>query len=168
MPLYLDKERGQHIVMDWYPNAIRSVWMPSTMDAVMSALSKKKIGCHFCHNIILQRAGTIALQLGAGALQDYFSSKSDANDYFIKIIVDSYVTTTLHEFRSQRRKSKRLKRQVPTARKRWVAKRDRRHQEEAYLGSQEFPYELRRSCEEFYSALKMEWGFSPTKLFLMK
>jgi hypothetical protein len=45
----------------------------------------------------LQRARTIALQLGAGALQDYFSSKSDANDYFIKIIMDSYVTTTLHE-----------------------------------------------------------------------
>ncbi len=66
--------------MDWYPNAIRSVWMPSTMCVVMLALRKNKIGCHFCHNIILQRVGTIALQLGAGALQDYFVSESDAND----------------------------------------------------------------------------------------
>ncbi len=54
--------------------------MPSTMDVVMLALRKKKIRCHFCHNIILQRVGTIALQLGAGALQDYFVSESDAND----------------------------------------------------------------------------------------
>jgi hypothetical protein len=54
------------------------------------------------------------------------------------------------------------------ARKRLVAKRDQWHQEKAYLGSQEFPYELRRSCKEFYSALKMEWVFSHTKLFLMK
>jgi hypothetical protein len=47
MPLYLDKEIGQHLVMDWYPNAIRSVWMPSTMDAIMSALSRKKMDATF-------------------------------------------------------------------------------------------------------------------------
>jgi hypothetical protein len=82
--------------------------------------------------------------------------------------MDSYVTTTLYEFRFQSRRSKRLKQQVPTTRRRWLAKRDRWCQEEAYCGSQEFLFELRRSCEEFYSALKMKWGFNPRKLFLMK
>ncbi len=86
------------------------------------SIEKKQIGCHFCHGIILWKAGTIALQLSANSLQDYFASKSDANDYFIKEIVDSYIITTLHEFRTHRKKFRRLKRKVPAARRRWIAK----------------------------------------------
>ena len=168
MPLYLDKVRGECIVRNWYPDALRCVWTPSTMDAVMDALRKKQIGCRFCHNIILQEVGTTAILVGAVALHDRFASQLDANNYFINTIVECYVTTTLHEFRNHRKKWKRLKRKVPSARRRWIAKRDERRQAEAYLGVQLFSYELRRACEEFYSALRIEWGFSPGKLFLMK
>jgi hypothetical protein len=48
LPLYLDKERGQFIIQTWYPNAVTSVWVPSTMNAVISALQKKnKLGALF-------------------------------------------------------------------------------------------------------------------------
>jgi hypothetical protein len=83
-------------------------------------------------------------------------------------MVESYVTTILHEFRCNRRKCNQLKRKVPAARRRWIAKHDEWHRAEAYLGIQPFSYELRRAREEFYSAIRTEWGFSPRKLFLMK
>ena len=167
MPLYLDKDQGQYVVKDWYPNAVTSIWVPCTMDAVMQSLRKKVIGCHCCHHILLQNIGAIALQHGALTLRDHFSSESHANDYFITVIIDAYLTTILHEFKNPR-KSRRLKRKIPTARRKWLVKRDLRRQAEAYLGPQPFPYELRRSCEEFYLALRKEWGFSPKKLLLMK
>jgi hypothetical protein len=75
--LYLDKERGQQIVRDWYPITVSSVWMPSTMDAVTFALEKKQV---ICHIIILQKARTFALN-GSYTLQHYFTSESNANDY---------------------------------------------------------------------------------------
>jgi hypothetical protein len=168
MPLYLDKARGPLIIQTWYPNALASIWVPSTMSAVMAALRNKSIGCHFCHDMILRQAGIIALKDDGRALQNQFASQADANDYFIQVVVTNYVTTTLHDFRNQRRKWERLKRKVPSARRKWIKKRDERRQAEAYLGISPFAYELRRACEEFYSALKNEWGFSPIKLFLMK
>ena len=72
MPLYLDKNRGQYIVKDWYPNAVTSIWVPSTMNAVMQSLRRKEIGCHCCHHILLQNAGAIALKLGALTFWDHF------------------------------------------------------------------------------------------------
>jgi hypothetical protein len=91
-------------VQNWYPDALRLVLTPSAMDAVMEALRRKHIGCHFCHNIILQKVGAIVIQFGAVELHDQFSSQLDANDYFINAIVESYATTTLHEFRCNKRK----------------------------------------------------------------
>jgi hypothetical protein len=137
------------------------------MNAAMQSLRRKEIGCHCCHHILLQNAGAIALKLGALTLRDRFTPESDANDYFIKVIIDSYLTTILYEIKSQR-KSRRLKQKIPAARRKWLVKRDQRQRTEAYLGSQPFPYELRRACEEFYIALRNEWVFSPTKLLLMK
>ncbi len=83
MPLYLNKQRGEVIVQNWYLDALRSVWTLSTMDAVMEALRKKHIGCCFCHSIILLKVGAISIQFGAVALHDRFSSQRDAMDYFI-------------------------------------------------------------------------------------
>jgi hypothetical protein len=103
--------------------------------------------------------------IGTVALHDRFSSQWDAMDYFINAIVESYVTTILHEFRCKRRKCDKLKRMVPAARRRWIAKHDEQHQAEAYLGVQPFSYELRQACEEFYCAIRTEWSFSPRKLF---
>ncbi len=139
MSLYLDKARGPLIIQTWYPNR--------------------------CY---LRQAGIIALKDDGRALQNQFASQADANDYFIQVVVTNYVTTTLHDFWNQRRKWERLKRKVPSARRKWMKKRDERRQAEAYLGISPFAYELRQACEEFYSALKNEWGFSPIKLFLMK
>jgi hypothetical protein len=93
----------------------------------------------------------MAVTVGADTLHDQFSSQLDANNYFIKVIVE-YATTTLHEFKNKRKKCKRLKRMVPAARRRWIAKYDAQRKAEAYLVVPSF-LELRRSCEEFYSAL---------------
>jgi hypothetical protein len=115
MPLYLGKGRGQYVVKDWYPNAVTSDWVPSTMDAVMQSSRKKEIGCHCCHHILLQNAGAITLQLGALTLRDHFTSESNANNYFIKVRIDAYLPAKLHEFKSQR-KSRRLKWKIPATR----------------------------------------------------
>ncbi len=99
LPLYLDKERGQCIIETWYPNAITSVWIPSTMNAVISALKNKQIGCRFCHQLILNEAGAIALRDGAETLQGRFLSEDDTNDYFILVVIDGYLLIALHGFR---------------------------------------------------------------------
>ena len=165
LPLYLDKERGQFIIQTWYPNAVTSVWVPSTMNAVLSALKNKQVGCHFCHQFILKEAGAIALRDGA---QGRFSSVDEANDYFILVVIKGYLVTALHGFRNNKRKLAKLKRKVPAATRRWKISRDDRRQKEAYLGSKSFPYELSRCCQEFYHCLKKEWGFAPEKILLMK
>jgi hypothetical protein len=64
LPLYLDKERGQYIIQTWYLDAVTSVLVPTTMNALISALKNKQIGCHFCHQLILNEAGAIALRDG--------------------------------------------------------------------------------------------------------
>ena len=168
LPLYLDKERGQLIVETWYSNSLTSIWLPSTMSSVMAALRHKSISCHFCHQIILREAGTIALRHGAHALQCLFTSEVDANDYFILSVIDAYVMTALHGFKNNRKKLSKLKRKIPEAKRQWKIKQHARRYREIYLGSQPFSYELRRSCEEFYSVLKKDWGITPERLFLMK
>jgi hypothetical protein len=165
LPLYLDKERGHAIIQTWYPNALTSVWVPSTMNAVISALKNKQVGCPFCHHFILSEAGAIALRDGA---QGRFSSVDEANDYFILVIVRRYLVTTLHGFRNNKRRLAKLKRKVSAAKRQWKISRDDRRQKEAYLGATTFPYELNRSCQEFYHCLKKEWGFAPDKFLLMK
>ena len=92
----------------------------------------------------------------------------DANDYFIDVIINSYLMTALHAFRSNARKVARLKRKTWQAKLQWMRKRDLRRVNELYLGVQPFSYELRRCCEEFYKQLKKAWGFTPVKLLLMK
>ena len=113
MPPYLDKVRGQLIIQTWYPNALTSIWVPSTMSAVMVALRNKSIGCHFCYDIILRQAGKLALKDDGQNIQNMFASQADANDYFIQVVVNNYVTTTLHVFQKNQRKWERLKRKVP-------------------------------------------------------
>jgi hypothetical protein len=167
LPLYLDKERGQGIIETWYPNAITSIWIPSTMNAVISALKKKQIGCRFCHQLILNEAGVIALRDGAETLQGRFLSEDDANDYFILVVIDGYLLIALHGFKKNKGKRAKLKRKVPAAKRQWMISRDYRRQEEAYLGCKSFPYELSRCCREFFYCLKKEWGFSPEKNLLM-
>jgi hypothetical protein len=164
LPLYLDKDRGQYIIQTWYPNAITSVWVPTTMNAVISALKNKQVGCRFCHQLILNEAGAIALRDG---FQGRFSSVDEANDYFIQVIIEGYLVIALHGFRNNKRKLAKLKRKVPAAKRRWNKSRDDRRQKEAYLGSKSFPYELSRCCREFYHFLKKEWGFTPEKVLLM-
>ncbi len=96
LPLYLDKERGQYLIPTWYPNAITSVWVPTTMNAVISALKNKQVGCHFCHQLILNEAGAITLRDGT---QGRSSSVDDANDHFILVIIEGYLLMALHGLR---------------------------------------------------------------------
>ena len=60
-------------------------------------------------------------------------SESDANDYFIRVINDAYLTTIIHGFKNQR-KGRRLKWKIPAARHKWLVKSDqRRWAEEIYF-----------------------------------
>jgi hypothetical protein len=62
--MYLDRERGPSIVSTWYPNAVTSCWVPISFWEVMALLKNKLITCHYCHEIILNAVGTMALQDG--------------------------------------------------------------------------------------------------------
>jgi len=138
------------------------------MSSVMVALQQRKIGCHFCHQFILREVGSLALASSTRDLESRFTYEIDANDYFIAAVITSYLTTTLHAFRNNKRKVARLKRKISQVKQQWSRKRDLRRLDESYLGLQPFPYELRRCCEEFYKQLKKVWGFAPEKLFLTK
>ncbi len=168
MPMYLDKDRGPLIVTTWYPNALTSCWVPVSFNSVMLALRKKTISCHFCHDMILNAAGKMALQDGIHRLNAQFLSEEDVNKHFILLVINNYLLTALHAFQKNKKKRLRLKRKIPLAKRKWAMKREERHRAEAYLGCQPFHYELSRSCEEFYRILKNEWGFSPLQIFLMK
>ena len=168
LPLYLDRDRGAFIVSTWYPNAVTSCWVPASFQDVMSSLKKKLIPCLYCHEIVLNTVGTMALQDGDHVLSANFQTKEDANYHFIVVVIDKYLVKALQEFENNKRKKSRLKRKVPAAKIKWNIKREQRRRTEAYLGSLPFHHELRRSCEEFYCTLKKEWGFSPEKAFLMK
>jgi hypothetical protein len=114
LPLYLDKERGQLIIQTWYPNAITSVWVPSTMNAVLSTLKNNQVGCCFCHQLILKEAGAIALKISA---QGRFSSVNEANDYFILVIIEGYLVIALHGLKKTKNKIAKLKKKVPAAKR---------------------------------------------------
>jgi hypothetical protein len=165
LPLYLNQDICESIIRTWYPNSVTSIWLPSSMSLVMLALQQNVIGCHFCHQLILGAVGSLALSSILHSLQSKFASKIDANDYFIVVVIDAYLTTTLHAFTSNARKSARLKRKTWQAKPQWMRKRDVRLRNELYLGVQPFSYELRQCCEEFYKQLKKSWGFTPKKLF---
>ncbi len=64
----------------------------------MLALQQKRIGCHFCHQFILNEVGSLALATGTCDLQNRVSSKLDANDYFIDVVIKAYLMVTLHDF----------------------------------------------------------------------
>lgn len=168
LPLYLDKDQGPSIVSTWYPNAVTSCWVPPSFREIMSTLKKKLISCHHCHTIILNSAGTMALKDGIHVLSEKFRTEEDAKKHFIVLVIDTYLVRALDEFKNNKRKASRLKQKVLVAKHKWDVAREGRQQREAYLGSQPFHYDLRRSCEEFYSILKKEWGFSPEKQMLMK
>ena len=168
LPLYLDRSRGEEVIRTWYPNSLTSIWLPSVMSSVMVALQQKRIGCNFCHRFILGAVGSLALSISTRDLNNRFSSEMDANDYFIDVIINSYLMTALHAFRSNARKVARLKRKTRQAKLQWMRKRDLRRINELYLGVQPFSYELNRCCEEFYKQLKKAWGFTPVNLLLMK
>ncbi len=167
LPMYLDRDRGPSIVSTWYPNAVTSCWVPISFREVMVSLKNKLITCHYCHEIILNAVGTMALQDGDHTMRVNFPNKEDVNKHFIVVVIDHYLVKALKEFSNNRRKRTRLKSKVPAAKMKWDMKREQRHQTEAYLGSLPFHHELRRSCEEFYFILKKEWGFSPEKSFLI-
>ena len=167
LPMYLDRDRGPSIVSTWYPNAVTSCWVPISFREVMVSLKNKLITCHYCHEIILNAVGTMALQDGDHTMRVNFPNKEDVNKHFIVVVIDHYLVKALKEFSNNRRKRTRLKSKVPEAKMKWDMKREQRHQTEAYLGSLPFHHELRRSCEEFYFILKKEWGFSPEKSFLI-
>jgi hypothetical protein len=112
--------------------------------------------------------GTMALKYGVHVLSAKFPMEDDAKKHFIFLVIDKYMVSALDEFKNNKRKASRLKQKVPVAKHKWDVAREQRKQKKAYLGSQPFHYDLRRSCEEFYSILNKEWGFSPEKQMLMK
>jgi hypothetical protein len=134
----------------------------------MSTLKNKLISCHHCHYIILNSVGTMALKDGVHVLSAKFPMEDDAKKHFIVLVIDKYLVRALDEFKNNKRKASRLKQKVLVAKHKWDVGREQRKQKEAYLGSQPFHYDLRRSCEEFYSILNKEWGFSREKQMLMK
>ncbi len=169
--LYLEKERGHQIVQNWYPTAVNAIRLPSSMSSVLRVIWNKKINGSsiFWHELILRSIGELALispRQGFNTLEDRFASEMEANDYFIDIIVETYIITVIHSERKSLRG--RLKAKVSNARELWLIKRNEHRQNELYLGRVPFHDELRRSCEEFYATLRNIWGFSPLKLFYMK
>ena len=93
----------------------------------MVALQQKRIGCNFCHRFILGAVGSLALSISTRDLNNRFSSVMDANDYFIDVIINSYLTTALHAFRSNARKVARLKRKTWQAKLQRIRKIGRAH-----------------------------------------
>jgi hypothetical protein len=113
LPLYLNQDIGESIIRTWwYPNSVTSIWSPSSMSLVMLALQQKIIGCHFCLQFILGAVELLALSSSSHSLQNKFVSKIDATDYFIAVVINAYLTTTLHAFTSYARKPARLKRKT--------------------------------------------------------
>ncbi len=94
------------------------------MSLVMLALQQKVIDCHFCHQFILGAVGLLVLTSSMHSLQSKFASKNDANDYFIAVVINAYLTTALHAFRSNARKVSRLKRKSWQAKLQWIRKWD--------------------------------------------
>ncbi len=64
----------------------------------MVALQQKRVGCCFCHQFILTEVGSLALAISASDLQSGFLSKMEAKDYFIAVVINAYLTVTLHVF----------------------------------------------------------------------
>jgi hypothetical protein len=109
LPLYLDWDRGEQVVWNCYPNSFTSIWLPSAMSAVMVALQQKRIGCCFCHQFILREVGSLALASSACDSWSRLSSKMDENDYFIAVVINAYLTVTLHAFQRIEKKYQGLK-----------------------------------------------------------
>jgi hypothetical protein len=95
-----------------------------------------------------------------------FTSEVEANDYFIDVVVDTYIVTAIHSEHKGIRKG--LKAKVSRVKELWMIKRNEHRKNELYLGTLPFHDELRRSCGEFYAALRHVWGFSPEQLLYMK
>jgi hypothetical protein len=71
------------------------------MNAIISTLKNKQTQCRFCHQLILNEAGAIALRDDAQTLQGRFSSEDDTNDYFILVVIERYLLIALHGFRGK-------------------------------------------------------------------
>jgi hypothetical protein len=117
---------------------------------------------------LIHPRGSFALSISTRDLNNRFLSEMDANDYFVDVVINSYLMTALHAFRSNARKVARLKRKTRQAKLQWMREQNQRRINELYLGVQPFFYEPRRCCEEFYKELKKAWGFTSVKLLLMK
>jgi hypothetical protein len=165
--LYLEKENGLLQVEHWYPNCVRAIWLPKSLNSVVKMIHQRKIAKRsFLHHSILRTVGELAEREGSIALETKFASEREANDYIINVVIDNYIVTALHDLKRSQRK--RLKEKVKEAKEHWIMKRNGRQQSELYLGRLTFDQELKRSCGEFYSSLKNVWGCSPTKLDYMK
>ncbi len=134
------------------------------MSSVLKLIRDKKINGRniFWHELILQSAGKLALmspRQGINTLMTKFTLEVKANDYFIYVVVVTYIVTAIHsECKCVR---KRLEAEVSRAKVLWIKKRNKRPQNELHLGTLPFHDDLRRSCEEFYA-------FKPYQLFYMK
>ncbi len=99
-------------------------------------------------------------------MQDKFASEMEANDYFIGMVIDTYLVTAIHVLKRSQREKMRAK--FAPAKVKWIIKCNERQQAELYVGRLTFEEELKRSCGEFYLSLKSIWGFSPIKLDYIK
>ena len=99
-------------------------------------------------------------------MAEKFGSDMEANDYFIDKVIENYLIVAIENCkRSQQGKMKAL---ITDAMENWILKRNERRQDELYLGRLKFHEELKKSCGEFYSALKRAWGFYPIKVDYFK
>jgi hypothetical protein len=141
------------------------------MSSVLKLIRDKKINGSnkFWHEHLLRSVGELALtspRQGIDTLMTKFTSEAEANNYFIDVVVKTYIVTAIHhECKGIR---KRLEVEVSRAKELWIKKQNKHCQIELYLGTLPFHDELRRSCEEFYAALRNVWGFKPYQLFYMK
>ncbi len=89
-------------------------------------VEEKLITCHFCHDIILNSVGTMALQEGVHMLSTKFPTVEDVSKHFIVTAIGKYLVMALQEFNNNKRKRLRLKRKVPVTKNKWNIKREKK------------------------------------------
>jgi hypothetical protein len=133
--------------------AVNAVWLPHSMDAVVQIIKERRVAKHpFLHNLILRTIRELAESEGCTALSVMFASEV-ASDHFIDKMIDTHLAMAIHALKRSQRETMRAK--VKVAKDKWIMKHNEHQHTELYLGRLKFEEELKRSCGEFYSSLKI-------------
>jgi hypothetical protein len=166
LPIQVDKAYAAEIIRTEYPNACRTIIIPSTFSSVIGALCKKSIQCSLCYTVILEHLAFLCDKHYIELKQE-FPAEEEVNFYCINLILHRYISIALDQLDKNRADIELLRTQAFQIKDAYKVKRQQRLKHESYLGSMEFDNDLRRSCVEFYLELKKKWKFTPVKCFYM-